>query len=501
MKNHLVYYNWPLRPHNFAVVLDQMDEALSAGDKVFVLYCDGGMHPCRTNRLCNDSICAACQFSLKQTMKSYGDRVELIPISAVRGDAKTIEVGDLDDILNLTYRGVEVGYGAMSSYISWTRNLEPLSGGEEEEYVARMVQNQVALTDIAYDLLVEKEIDDVIVFNSRFADVRPIVEVAKRLGVRRTVLEMVGDGDGRFKKVTFADSDPHSVEGATDRVRRVWRERGEGDPRRTDTSEEFYRRRRAGELVADVKIHADRQKQGRMPCGWDDAAKNIVVFVSSEDEFAAIGSDFRRYSLFRSQEEGIRFIAEHTQGEDVDLYVRIHPNLRGIEYGYHRRLVLLQDEYDHVTVVPALSEVSTYALVDSADLVVVFGSSVGAEAAYVGKPVILLSGCFYYNLDITHNPTSKQELAEMLDAPPAPKSREGALKYGYFLMNLANSADDIASELHYATVPVLNSTLILHDKMRLLGSKALYRLGVWSMEALARKRGTNTYDKIPDRGL
>jgi hypothetical protein len=59
----------------------------------------------------------------------------------------------------------------------------------------------------------------------------------------------------------------------------------------------------------------------------------------------------------------------------------------------------------------------------------------GAEAVFWGKPTILLAGAFYYLLDICYTPESVSEMNELIAADLPAKSVEGAVKYGYYVLN------------------------------------------------------------------
>ena len=90
----------------------------------------------------------------------------------------------------------------------------------------------------------------------------------------------------------------------------------------------------------------------------------------------------------------------------------------------------------NLTVIAATAPCSTYDLLDAAEKVIVFGSTMGVESAYWGKPTILLAGAFYHELDVCYAPATPEEiypLIECRDLPP--KSREGAIRYGYYILN------------------------------------------------------------------
>ena len=106
-------------------------------------------------------------------------------------------------------------------------------------------------------------------------------------------------------------------------------------------------------------------------------------------------------------------------------------------YKYHTDLLKLGEKYPNMTVIPGGSSLSTYALIDRADVVVVWGSTTGAEAVYHGKPVILLGGAVYRELGITYNPENEEELHRLLlQSVLPPKDRTNAIKMGFYTCNI-----------------------------------------------------------------
>ncbi|MCS2656231.1 hypothetical protein NXV26_10165 [Bacteroides fragilis] len=153
-------------------------------------------------------------------------------------------------------------------------------------------------------------------------------------------------------------------------------------------------KRRNG-IIAGDKVYIENQIKGKLPIDWDDTKRNIAIFNSSEDEFIAVDRDFDNLSLYKSQIDGIRGILEHyKENQTVHFYLRVHPNLKNVHYQYHLLLYDLSLKYPNITVIGADSDISTYDIMDNAEKVIVFGSTMGLESSYWGKPVILLSGQF-----------------------------------------------------------------------------------------------------------
>ena len=76
-----------------------------------------------------------------------------------------------------------------------------------------------------------------------------------------------------------------------------------------------------------------------------------MIFNSSEDEFTAIGGEYDEKKVFDSQYEGVAHIANLLKDrKDVNVYLRIHPNLANVKYKYHRDLLALGEKYNNLFV-------------------------------------------------------------------------------------------------------------------------------------------------------
>jgi hypothetical protein len=69
-----------------------------------------------------------------------------------------------------------------------------------------------------------------------------------------------------------------------------------------------------------------------------------------------------------------------------------------------------------------------------ASRVLTFGSTIGIEATFWGRPAICLDFSFYDGLDAQYEPADEAELFSLLlGSDLAPKPRENALRFGYYL--------------------------------------------------------------------
>ena len=187
-------------------------------------------------------------------------------------------------------------------------------------------------------------------------------------------------------------------------VEKLW---SETDPAtRERVGRQFFEEQASGRALFNF---TKDQQENQLPRNWNSSEDNVAVFPSSEFELAAISEDFG-VSFYKDQLTAIKSIAADLEAcnANTHLYVRVHPHLKGDNN--HATRALLSLDSAKITVIPAESPISTYALMQSADKVISFASTAGMEAAYRGKPSILLAAAFYQDLGFTYNPKSHLSL-------------------------------------------------------------------------------------------
>jgi len=117
----------------------------------------------------------------------------------------------------------------------------------------------------------------------------------------------------------------------------------------------------------------------------------------------------------------------------------VHPNLNNLQNSQARGIRELGLQFPSIRIIPPDSAVSSYALLDSADVVVSYGSTIGIEAAYAGTPSILMARAAYEDLGVCIRPQSHEELITLLLGMAEGKRINlpdnyflGVIKYGLF---------------------------------------------------------------------
>ena len=385
-------------------------ENAEMGNKVFYLQCDSYLRVCQHNRFGNRVMCWHCKNSMSKVINKYRELydINLIYLSDVimPEDIEDAAVYKMDfnsvqDIKNLSYHGAAVGYGAFSSYVTFSRNVMPDIDDELRRYLGFLIKKEVAIFHALERLNEQVLFDQIIFHNGRFAQFKPFLEFSKIHKINFICTEH-RISENRLLKDLFINDIPHSIDYVANNVLKNW---DKGDPTsREEIGKSFFERRKKGLPAGDNnRVFVKGQHVGQLPAEWDDNVENISIFNSSEDEFLAVNKDYDSYLMFPNQFVALSTIFEHYKHDKTKhFYVRIHPNLKNVPYKSH--LALHELKYDNVTIIPAESSISSYTLLEHSNKIIIFDSTMGVEATYSGKPVIALSKYYYTVLDMVYTP-------------------------------------------------------------------------------------------------
>ncbi len=460
--------------HHIDMAIDEIEK----GNEVYFLGCDKSVGMCMSNPGKNPLICNVC----KHFTKAEQDR--LAP-----KDSKLIWIGDYIDkdfvdkleplaysaaaeLRALKYKGVDVGLGVMSSYISLTRNLTPKITTESRKYFDALIKSEMVTVNALENLQKEYGFELYIFQNGRGAQVKPFLNFCQQNEIDFWCTEDYANSPIHNSMDNYWNTTPHSITAMNEKCMRAWDTSDEPLEKKDEIGRSFFEKRKNAKPAMD-KIYTIDQVSGLLPEGWNTEVENIVIFNSSEDEFCAVSKEYDDAAVFQSQLDGIKAIVEHYEGDKTKHFtLRVHPNLKDIKYKYHTDLYKLN--YPNLTVIPCNSPVSTYALMDAADKVVVFGSTTGVEASYWGKPVICLAGAAYLPMNVVHKPDTVDELWGMLDDKELNcMNNSDVIKYGYYIFHKPED-DTKHIDIGISWFRFFNKKCACFNYQKCLGSKYMY---------------------------
>lgn len=170
----------------------------------------------------------------------------------------------------------------------------------------------------------------------------------------------------------------------------------------------------------------------------------VALFTNVSWDTAVVGRGHAFASMTEWILETIRLLGDRS---DVELAIRVHPaesRWPGLE-SRERVSELLAGKLPsipaNVRIIAPEAPIDSYALAERADTVLVFSSTVGLEAAAMGKPVCVAGLTHYRGKGFTVDADSAEHYARLLGdlswARPDPQRRARARRYAYLFFHRA----------------------------------------------------------------
>ena len=440
-KTILLQTTYQPTPH-LETELEIMERLLQNGNVVFWVICQGDFQTCFHNPKHKEMDCKVCHSRVKSGYDVLKRNVvnhknlhflkykEFLKLKDFKQSQfhNEFDFPNLKDLKDYHYKSYDCGMATASSLVSFTRNHEP-NLSEHQDFISRGLLTGAYLFE-TFQLIVDKINPDLVVlFNGRFIENRPLLRVCQQKNINYATHERGGKINNFLFRI---NSIPHSIDTISAEIESLWENARED---KNEIGKTFYTNRI--QRVEDAWYSFTKeQQQGRLPESFknNDDKKVITIFNSSLDEYEGL-EGFGPY-FYSNDNEGIKQICESLESySTIKLYLRVHPNLKGLKNSQNKFLNEKISNIKTVEVIAAEDSVDTYALINKSDIIIVFGSTVGAEAAFAGKNVVLLGRAAYENLDCVVIPKDHDDLISILtDAnykfPTV--SHKSALKYGYW---------------------------------------------------------------------
>lgn len=411
-------------PH-LATDLEIAAKHIDNGDDVHIIQCSGDLASCEPNPNHFPIRCHLCKSKRNKGLDLIKLPDENRHELALNKFDQSLEIPDfstIQDLKDFQINNVDIGMAVISTLISMVREPYP-----DIKYYKHFISKNLPMSLAVYNAieyyLKEIKPDIFYLFNGRYASLRPALRAAQKLGVKTYVHERAGV----LQRYSLTeDTYPHDIEYYKSQIEQHW-----NDERPITEKEklamQWFEERRGGK---DQSWHSFTKSQitGNLPKSFDPTKRNIVIYISSQDEFESIVGWHN--PLYSDQVDAINAIINSEIDQNIRFYIRIHPNLKGLKNTQTRKLSTLKAP--KLVVIHADDKIDSYELMDACEKVISFGSTVGIESVFWGKPSILVGRSFYEDVGGCYIPDEHYKLIELINNSDLDlKPIVGALKYGY----------------------------------------------------------------------
>jgi len=415
-------------PH-FETELELMSDLLDEGHAVHVVRCTGQLGACLKNPEHKQGWCKLCVSKIDAGLASIASpRLRVEPMRPVSGDPRLPRTfASVDELVAYSIDGANLGRGVFSTMCGRTLKNPQFDTRRFAATIRTELEAAWAVFATVRDAIAKVAPDRVYVFNGRFATTFAAIEACRVAGVAYYTHERGGTPD---RYLVRANALPHDLSINTAEIEATW---ATGTADKETIAQRWFHDRRNG-VERSWESFTKAQTVGKLPDGFDAAKRNVAVFNSTMEEYASIKG--WESPIYKDEVLGlVQIVDALAPRSDIHVYLRVHPHLKNVprDDNYQLRAYAeLERRSKNLTIIWPESPVHTYELLDRSDVTMTFGSTVGVEACFWGRPSVLAGHALYEKLDCAHIPASHDEVVRLLTSDPPTRDRLGALKYGYW---------------------------------------------------------------------
>lgn len=330
----------------------------------------------------------------------------------------------IDLIKNYEFYGANLGIGVASSYVSILGDDEPILNLK-----SRLIKKLLFESAIAYQIVRKKNnnnyFSEFYTLNGRNYLDNAFVKASQNMSKKIFVYEL----GFNYSKYELFRYPLHSFLNISKEIDLYW---GLAGVNKVRIAEDFFIKNQTG---TDFNTPSFSKQFQNNLIDIKTTKRKIVYFTSSDDELAFIDDSEQAQPIFRKQKNLLDFLKNFAiENDNIQLVIRIHPNISSKS----KRLKSYWNDLQipGVIVYPSYSKINSYELIEWADVIVSYGSTIGFEATFLGKPSISAGSSYYRMLNCTYNPRNEDELRTLLnDASLRPMLKSKCLPYAYYLVS------------------------------------------------------------------
>ena len=430
--NILIYSNTILWDDHFATTFELVKRFQN--HNVYLFTCDKSLNSCPANYEKLLHICETCQYYKYQYNKKLNVHNISLRLNNIELDKNQIlkdikKIKTFEDLTSYFYEDLPVGELAASQFCT-----NEISHKLDEEFILknkREIFNEIVsgikLFLRSKEIIKEKLIDKVYVWNGRRSSDGPINYAAKNLNIpfKSYICNRIGEYFlVRGEKI-------HSYKETM---------------KKFDNAFNYYNKRmtkdKKNKLFND---YIDVKKDGLFKKGnfnYIDFTKNfkkkinkknlITFFTTSGFEYA--GFNDWKSSIYIDQYDAIRkIINDPNLNQSYEFCIRHHPHLKDagkIEKDEINEILkikknnLIQISYD--------DDIDSYDILDNSIKIITFGSTISYEAYARKIPVITLSPSYDDQAEFTYKPKNHEEVIFFINQDILPKENKKSISHALF---------------------------------------------------------------------
>ncbi len=391
----------------------QIQELIRRNNQVIAYICKGALKNCTANPFGRKSICQFCHMRAKAALTELNVETKTI---SLKNHSPEVEK-DVAEVIDTA---------VMSSLASATKcqYKEQLTTKWLNAYRS-MQQASRKLFNYFINECEENKLEFVFLFNGRFACAKPALLAAQKKGLGFGLYDVKKS----LHEFVFVNELLHSIKGNSRKALKGYIK----NPKLAKANADIFFTKKLKNEDTGEPIYTASQQQGLLPPQIENSQKKIIaVYTTSDDEYRFIGKEWDGF-VPDDQVTEIQGLARVLDPCKFELVVRLHPNQASTPENTLQRYLDLSRQYPIISVVEPLADVDTYTLMLRSDVVVTFASTIGVEACYARKPVVIIGSTTFTKMNIGYTVDAGEKAGFLINQDIKAKPIRGAIIWGNYI--------------------------------------------------------------------
>lgn len=436
--NILLYNHISLWKEHFEQFVELVFQSIEGQGIVYILNCDSTLISCPPNSSHVLRKCAKCSMTSNKIFKNLSNsNYRVIKLNLEKFNFQNAKISlpiDFRDLENYHYEGNPFGELVLSQLVDDKKEI--FFDVEDFPKALTLLKNSIALYEKTKEVILDNKIDQVYAWNGRRSSDGVVLQAAKFLG-REYFSFITGSSSNKIFRVKA--SKVHDYVSSKADIHNFLKVSNLSLEEKHNIGKKFFEKLKNKTTSIEIPGYINYNQNNNLYFTKKKARKNLVFFTSSPFELAYMKEWQSETNVFNDIFQFIRRLnSSRTITDKYDIYIRWHPNIKGSGKNLRSKISELVSETDNLIHFTPENKLDSYSLLDKSDVVIVTFSTMGAEAAYVNKPVILIGRSKYEDLGFTNSPVNFEELEKMLIEENFRVSPDKALNYAYYLATFGN---------------------------------------------------------------
>ena len=458
-KKKIFFFSFaPISPV-FETELDIINNFLANGDFVYLVDCIGKVESTYWNifnsSTYNDVLKSKVKIGLNLLRNKKNLKIIQLKNSKEIQKINPPNIKKISDIIKFKHDNVLLGYGIASSVQTLFKDHNPnLKKNIVNKLYKKCFKTSISMYQSLKEIFKEIEPDKVYIFNGRIAESWPIVCLSKKLKIDYFTYEVAQVKKGFYRIIK--NQLPHL------KFLNLKKTKNPKKNLKINTNEitKFIFKNKVTMKNLNFKVYANKFEKKKLPKKFNKNVKNICIFNSSIEESHSIKG--LKVNIYKDSNNAIfKIVNNFKNREDIFFYLRVHPNIgktgpASIDFSSQLKEIISNcKKIKNLKIIWPEEKIDSYELLKNCEKVISFGSTIGFEASYLGKPVISINNKKGHKLNYAYFPKNHRHCLNLITKKLKPKPQIGSIEFFNYLLN---------SGVKYKNVSVKNNNYYFKKK-------------------------------------